>query len=355
MAFLMDPEFVHDRASSMGHLLGKFKITKALTRWLFSYQHPRLEQTVAGIQFKNPVGLSAGFDKDAVIMDILEDVGFGFTMIGTITNKPYEGNPKPRLYRLKKTEGIMVYYGLKNIGISAVMKRVNASRTKKFIKGISIGKTNCQETCTNEAGIADYVAGTKKVIASGGGDFYTINISCPNTFGGEPFNSPEKLDALLSEMSKLDIKKPLFLKMPIDLPWEEFRKLLEIAVQYNVTGVTIGNLSKNHNSTEIKDIIPENVQGGISGRPTWKASNDLISQTYKYYGDKLTIIGVGGIFSAEDAYEKIKRGASLVQLITGMIFVGPQLIGDINRGLVRLLERDGYSNIQEAIGADNMV
>ena len=139
--------------------------------------------------------------------------------------------------------------------------------------------------------------------------------------------------------------------MPINLPWKEFKPLCEVALKYKVDGVIIGNLNKNRQDPAIIDEIPKSVQGSISGKPTEKLSNELISKTYREYKKKLIIIGAGGIFSAEDAYEKIKRGSTLVQLITGMIYQGPQLIGEINRGLVKLLEKDGYKNISQAVGA----
>ena len=215
---------------------------------------------------------------------------------------------------------------------------------------ISIGKTNSTKTASQKAGIEDYYDCLKEFANAGIGDFYTINISCPNTFGGEPFTTPESLDPLLKKLQMVKTNKPIFLKMPINLEWKEFKQLLEIALKYKVNGVIIGNLNKDRQDPAIKDIIPEHVQGGISGKVTWALSNKLIYQTYKAYGKKLIIIGVGGIFSAEDAYKKIKRGASLVQLITGMIYEGPQLIGEINQGLVELIKRDGYKNISEAVG-----
>lgn len=190
---------------------------------------------------------------------------------------------------------------------------------------ISIGKTNSSKTTGLEPGIKDYYDCLKKVIASGLGDCYEINISCPNTFGGESFTTPERLKMLLEKLSTLSVDKPIFLKMPINLLWEDFRALLDIALLFSIRGITIGNLNKNRADKSICDHIPEYVQGNISGKPTWKLSNDLIFKTYQHYGDKLLIIGVGGIFSAEDAYEKIKLGACLVEIITGMIYEGRNL------------------------------
>ena len=349
--FKIDPETIHDSFLSVGHFLGRFSLTRFITNLLFNYQNPTLIQTVAGITFQNPVGLSEGFDKDASLLQILPSVGFGFTQVGTITNKPYLGNPKPRLYRLPKSKGIVVYYGLKNLGADKILNKIKRLEQRDLPVGISVGKTNSPTTATPMTGIEDYYQCFKKVIRSRQGDFYTINISCPNTFGGEPFTTPETLDPLLKKLISLKPQKPVFLKMPINLPWKEFRFLLDIAVKYQVTGVIIGNLNKNRQDPAIKDAIPVYIKGSVSGLPTQKLSNELISLTYKHYSKKLVIIGVGGIFSAEDAYDKIKRGATLVQLITGMIYEGPQLIGDLNRSLVKLLKQDGYTHIHQAIGS----
>lgn len=322
-----------------------------MTRAAFSYQNPKLSQTLNGISFKNPVGLSAGFDKDANLIDIIPDVGFGFMSIGSVTLHPYEGNPQPRLYRLIKSKGLVVYYGLKNIGVDKIISKLKAQHNSGFPLLISIAKTNSRETCTTEEGIEDYYQCLKRILESGIGEIYEINISCPNTFGGEPYTTPERLEGLLARIYQLKLAKPLFIKMPINLKWGEFRQLLLVAIKHRVDGVIIGNLNKDHNSPAVKDEIPQNIKGGISGKPTWELSNDLISKTYEQFGKDLVIVGVGGIFSAEDAYEKIKRGATLLQLITGMIYQGPQLIGEINKGLQKLLEKDGYTNISEAVGA----
>ncbi len=349
--FKFDPEFVHDRIIIIGSLLGKFRLTRFITSKLFNYKNLSLEQNIKGVKFLNPVGLSAGFDKNAKLINILPEVGFGFMEIGSVTLESYEGNPKPRLFRLPKSKGLVVYYGLMNDGVKKIIDRIKAYRNSKSILGISVAKTNCERTSTIEGGVQDYYDCLKYLIKEDIGDYYTINISCPNTFGGEPFTSEDRLEKLLSKLSTLSIKKPVFIKMPINLTLDDFDKLLTIIVKYKADGVIIGNLTKVHDPNLIKDKIPENIKGGISGKPTEKLSNDLIAYTFKKYGKNLIIIGVGGIFSAEDAYTKIKLGASLVQLITGMIFEGPQLIGEINNGIVRLLKQDGYGSINEVVGS----
>lgn len=348
--FAQDPEVVHDRMMMAGERLGKSKLGKMIVRACFDYKHPSLTQEIWGTHFSNPVGLAAGFDKEGKIFSLMSDVGFGFAEVGTVTYGAYEGNPKPRLYRLPVSKGLVVYYGLKNSGAEAVSRHLKGV-ANHIPQIVSIGKTNCSLTADEEKGVNDYKDCLDVFQKNGVGDIYEINISCPNTFGGEPFTTGEKLKKLLEVLQVRESKKPIILKMPINIPWEEFKKLLDVALQYQVHAVNIGNLNKDRSDPAIKEKIPGYIKGSISGKPTWNLSNELISQTYAYCGDKMTIIGTGGIFSAEDAYEKIRRGASLVQLITGMIYEGPQLIGTINYELARFLKRDGYTSISEAVGA----
>ena len=239
--FKLDPEFVHNAITSMGVLLGKFSITRNITRRVLNFSHPCLSQNVFGMTFANPVGLSAGFDKNAQLIHVLPSIGFGFGEVGTVTLNPYEGNPKPRLYRLPKSRSIAVYYGLKNIGAEKVIEKL-----KKITKSAS--------------------------------DIYEINISCPNTFGGEPYINPERLEKLMRKLYTLPIHKPIVVKMPINLSWPDFDQLLQILVAYKVSGVVIGNLNKNHHDPSVLDKIPSGIKGGLSGKPTWELSNNLISK-----------------------------------------------------------------------------
>ncbi len=347
--FRLDPEKVHDRMTAVGEFLGRHAVTKWITSRLFRYDNQLLEQTIIGIRFSNPIGLAAGFDKNAQLMDILPSVGFGFEEIGSITGETCEGNPKPRLWRLPESKGLVVNYGLKNDGCEAIALRLGRKKFD-FPIGTSIAKTNSPATVDVGAGIADYEKAFRAF--SSIGQYFTVNISCPNAFGGEPFTDPARLELLLSRLDLIRTDKPIFLKLPVDLSIPELDALTAVADRYRVHGIILSNLTKNRTRSEIK---PEEIagitKGGISGKPTFDASNVLIEHLYKTTGKRFVIIGCGGVFSAEDAYEKIKRGASLVQLITGMIFEGPQIIGEINRGLVRLMKRDGYNNIGEAVGS----
>lgn len=336
--FLLDPEIVHDNITLMGRMLGSNFLTKNLTAFLFSYSNPALEQNILGIRFKNPIGLSAGFDKDALLTDILPAVGFGFAEVGSITGDPCAGNPKPRLWRLKDSKSLIVYYGLKNEGAVKISQRL---QNKKFAIpiGTSIAKTNSPDTVPTDKGIADYVKAFRECTDIGA--YFTINISCPNAYGGLPFTDAKRLDLLLSETDKMPTKKPIFLKMSPDLNEKELDEILAVVKKHKVSGFICSNLTKNSKIAE---------KGGLSGKLVEELANKQIKLIYEKTRGKYIIIGCGGVFCAEDAYKKIKLGASLIQLITGMIFEGPQVIGEINRGLVKLLKKDGYKNISEAVG-----
>jgi dihydroorotate dehydrogenase len=351
--FMQDPEAVHDRMIGVGKILGNSAFTRKLTSILFNYSNPILEQTILGIKFKNPVGLAAGFDKNAELTQILPSVGFGFEEIGSITGEPCEGNPKPRLWRLPKSKALIVYYGLKNNGAEEVSKRL-AGKNFSIPIGTSIAKTNNSQIVSAEAGIADYLKAYK--LLSEIGAYTTINISCPNTFGGQPFTDPQKLEQLLQEISKLSKTKPIFLKMPPDLPMNNVNQIIELARRFKIDGFICVNLTKDRIEPAIRAKIKETLptdKGGISGKVIEEFSDNLIKYIYSKTKGEFVIVGCGGIFSAEDAYRKIRLGASLLQLITGMIFEGPQLIGEINLGLAKLLKKDGFKNITEAVAVDN--
>jgi dihydroorotate dehydrogenase len=345
--FKFDPEVVHDRLLGAGKFLGRFWITRILTRFFFSYSNLMLEQEILGIKFKNPIGLAAGFDKNAEILDILPDVGFGFAEIGSITGEPCAGNvERPRLWRLLKSKSLVVYYGLKNDGAETVVKRLTGKKYN-IPFGISVAKTNCQATAVCEAGIADYNKALMTSVSVG--DYYTINISCPNAFGGQPFTDPESLEKLMVVLDKVETKKPIFLKFSPDYSFEQIDALLEVCDRHRVHGFISSNLTKIRENKNIHDTnIPD--VGGMSGKVVEGMANNLIGHLYKKTKGKYVIVGCGGVFSAEDAYLKIRLGSSLIQLVTGMIFEGPQSISAINEGLVRLLKQDGYKNISEAIG-----
>ncbi len=352
--FLIDPEKVHDLMLARGLRLGKSAFGRCATRLAFYYGHPSLEQTVKGVHFPNPVGLAAGFDKNGTLTQIIPEVGFGFTEIGSISARPCGGNSGQHLWRLKKSKSILVNYGLKNVGADVISESLSGCAFKIPI-GISLAKTNSPATIDEEAGISDYVQAYSAFASRKVGDYFTINISCPNACGGQPFLEPQALKRLLAALTAARQtyadQRPWFLKLSADLYPTALDAIIEAARTYGVSGFICSNLTKNRNNKKIVDRdVPS--QGGLSGAVVRKLSDNLIRHIYKKTGREFVIIGCGGIFSAEDAYEKIKAGASLLQLITGMIYEGPQLISEINQGLVDLLHRDGYNSISEAIGTE---
>ena len=356
IAFKIDPEVTHDRAVQMGKILGSNILFGKITSFFFSFSSPVLKQNICGITFENPIGLAAGFDKNAEIIEIMPSVGFGFTEIGSITGQLCLGNPKPRLWRLPKSKGLVVHYGLKNNGAEEISKRLLEKKQKinKIPLGINIAKTNSSDIVGIEKEIDDYLKGIQAFLNIG--DYLAINISCPNAHGGQPFTDPDRLNLLFQEINKFNITKPIFLKMAPDLSFEIVDKIIELAEQYNISGFICSNITKNRNNPKIisEEInqVPVDI-GGISGKPSEEMTNNLIAYVYKKTKGEKIIIGCGGIFSAKDAYKKIRLGSSLLQLITGMIFEGPQLISEINIGLCDLLKKDGFKNINEAIGIDS--
>lgn len=356
LLFMQKPDSVHERLLIIGTKIQNIRVVQNIIHFSLAYSNNSyLRQKVLGIQFINPVGLSAGFDKNFELLPLLKSVGFGFMEGGSLTFEPCIGNPKPWFYRLPKTKSLVVNAGLANEGVKTIIKRIMLypkSTFDNFPINISVAKTNSKQASSETDAIEDYLGSLIQIKKSGVGDIITLNISCPNTYGGEPFTSPSRLEHLLKQVDRLHINKPIFIKMPSDLNWTEFDKLLQVVIKHQISGLTISNLAKDRGQIKLMDPLPKSVKGNLSGKPTWDLSNNLIKQTYQKYGDRFIIIGVGGIFSAEDAYTKIKLGASLVELITGIIFEGPQLVGRINYDLVKLLKKDGYKSVHEAIGSD---
>lgn len=308
-----------------------------------------------GLTFRNPIGLSAGFDKNVQMTPTMKRVGFGFETGGSVTAKECDGNPHPWFHRLPNSKSLVVHAGLPNHGIlkiSHYLAKYPRKMFREFPLVVSVAKTNNKENASDEEAIEDYCTSLRLLEDRNLCQMYEINISCPNTYGGEPFTDPVRLEQLLTRVDELKLTRPVTIKMPIDHTWKEFSALLDVIIQHDVQAVTIGNLLKDRKRAGLKDKLAKGIKGSLSGAPTRDVSTAHIRNTYREYGHLLKIIGVGGVFTAEDAYEKIRAGASLVGMITGMIFEGPQVVGQINRDLVKLLERDGYKSVADAVGAD---
>lgn len=330
--FLFDPEVDHNLFTSFGEILGSSKFARSIIRNIYGYRGKDISRTVDGIRYKTPILLSAGFDYNARLPTILPELGFGGEEIGSVTLRPCEGNKKPRLGRALKSKSLIVYKGLRNDGADTIIKRLQQKQErieKDFVIGVSIARTNDACAVTDQEGIADYVGTYQKFVTAGIGEYFTINISCPNAFGGETFAEPNRLDALLSQIIAIRNSKPIYVKLPINPPWEEIRALLDICAKHKVQGVVIGNLNKNYDDLDVRQEAPKEYRGGLSGKPCRQLSTELIKRTREYMGKDFTILGVGGILSVEDALEKLDAGADLLMLITGMIMEGPHLVSDI--------------------------
>lgn len=353
--FLIDAERVHNFTSSLGELLGKIKFAVKIFEKIFVVKSPILKQKIHGVTFTNPIGLAAGFDYEAKLPKILPSVGFGFGTVGTVTNHPYGGNPKPMLGRLPKSKSLMVNKGFKSPGVDKIIEKMEKlSINTSFPVGLSIGRTNGRQMSQKESAkdvLTSFEKFEKSKIKV---SYYELNISCPNLIGNISFYPPKNLEELLKEVDKLRLKIPLFIKMPIEKSNKEVLAMLKVIARHRVKGVIFGNLQKDRKHPSlVKEEVNKFKVGNFSGKPTHERSNELIALAYKNYKNHLTIIGCGGVFTPEDAYLKIKLGASLVQLITGMIFEGPQLITQINMGLLDRLKKDGFKRISEAIGTQN--
>ncbi|MDE2018993.1 MAG: quinone-dependent dihydroorotate dehydrogenase [Patescibacteria group bacterium] len=364
--FKFDPEKVHDFVGSIGETLGNFSLGRRLVAAFCRYEHPALQTTVRGIHFANPIGLGAGFDKEVHLTKIMPSVGFGFMEVGAITHLPYEGNSGKRLARLPKDQSLIVYYGLKNEGADAVERKMQslsvsdfqqAANARAFPIGINIAKTN-RADIKGDKSVEDYALTYRQLAQYF--SYVTLNISCPNAADGCTFQNPWMLDSLLVAIAKEKKYGPVFLKISSHLTIKEVDDILAVVEKYNkniqlIDGFVVANLSKRRDilnlrsSAEQLNAIPE---GGISGRPMRDLSTNIVRHIYEKTKGKYTLIGLGGVFTAEDAYEKIKAGASLVQMVTGLIYGGPMAVKRINKGLVRLLKQDGYRNISEAVGTE---
>lgn len=332
--FLFDPELVHTTLIMFGSLLGKTYIGRYLVYLLYGSKPKNI--TFATITFPTRVGLAAGFDYNADLVDIAPSLSFGFMSVGTITNLPYTGNLKPRLGRFPQSYALLVNKGFKNLGADAIIKKLSEKKFNIPI-GVSIGATNKEYKSIHEQVDDIYTCFKKFIDSTVQNSYYELNISCPNTKVTATFISGENLKLLLEKLSLLKITKPIFVKMPIDYSFEEIKKLLDEMKKYNfITGVVFGNLTKDKNNPDmtIEDRELWKIKkGNVSGKPTYARSLELIKKTKEEYKNRFLIIGTGGVMSIEDTKEKLNAGADLIQLITGMIYKGPQLMSQIHNAL----------------------
>jgi dihydroorotate dehydrogenase len=310
---------------------------------------PSLKQTLWARDFPNPIGIAAGFDKDAQVPDALLRLGCGFAETGTVTPRPQPGNPKPRIFRLYEDDAVINRMGFNSLGLAPTVARLR-TRARRGVVGVNLGKNR---DSTDAA--ADYLEGVRRVGPLA--DYFVINVSSPNTPGLRDLQRREVLDDLLRQLvaarDEAAPGTPLLVKIAPDLSPNERADIAALAGPSGVDGIVIANTTVAR--PQGLQSVAAGEQGGLSGKPLFAPSTALLGEIYRLTGGKLPLIGVGGIASADDAYAKIRAGASLVQFYTALVFQGPALIGRIKRGLAELLRRDGFANIAEAVGADHVL
>lgn len=333
--FLFDPEKVHYLSFALIRFFSSMGFSK-LFRALYVVEDKRLEREVFGLKFKNPVGLAAGFDKDAKMYNELADFGFGFVEIGTLTPKPQEGNPKKRLFRLKADKAIINRMGFNNEGVFDAVEQLK--KEHKVLIGGNIGKN---KTTPNEQAVKDYLICFDALFDYV--DFFVINVSSPNTPGLRELQEKEPLTALLLELKKENTKyalkrngkeKPILLKIAPDLSDNQLMDIIEIVQETKIDGIIATNTTIERNKLKSSCILVEE-KGGLSGKPLTQRSTEVIRFLAEKSNKAFPIIGVGGIHSPEDALEKLEAGADLVQLWTGFIYEGPALVKKINKAILQ--------------------
>lgn len=295
-----------------------------------------------GLTFKNPLGMAAGFDKNGIVVNQLASLGFGFVEVGTVTFKPQPGNEKPRMFRLPEDKGLINRLGFNNEGTPTVVERLK-KLNPKCVLGVNIGKN---KDVPNEEAIENYLKSFN--LACEVADYITVNVSSPNTPNLRELQKAESLDELLKTLQDNNLKKiPLLVKIAPDLTESEIEAITDIALKLNLSGIIATNTTISREGLKTK--IDET--GGLSGKPVAKCSTEVIAKIYKYSNGKIPIIGVGGIFTEEDAFEKISAGACLLQAYTGFIYQGFTFARDVNFGLAKILKEKGFKNLDEAIGS----
>ena len=332
--FLFDAEKVHYFTTFLLKFLLKFSFTRIIFKKLFVLEDPKLERTVFGLKFKNPVGMAAGFDKNAEMFNDLAYCGFGFIEVGTLTPLGQSGNPKPRLFRIKKDKGILNRLGFNNKGVASAIPRLKLRKHPNLIIGGNIGKN---KITTNEDATNDYVLAFEQLFPYV--DYFVVNVSSPNTANLRDLQEKEPLTALLSELknrnSLKEKPKPILLKIAPDLTNLQLDDIIEIVRFTKIDGVIATNttIGRDDLKTDSK-LLMQYGAGGISGKPLAKRSTEVIRYLHDNSKGEFPIIGVGGIHSADDALEKLAAGASLIQLYTGFIYEGPGIVRKINEAIL---------------------
>jgi len=351
--FRLPAETVHELALHSLALIKPNPINKFLRQHYATTAFGELERF--GLNFSNPVGLAAGFDKDGVALRSLAALGFGFIEAGTVTHQAQPGNPKPRLFRLPKDQALINRAGFNNGGAAAFARRVAENRPD-CILGVSIGKSKITPI---EDATADYLASFDLVYPVA--DYIAINVSSPNTPQLRELQRAEQLESLLTNLQSRsqqlqkqharNLPMPLLVKLSPDLEQEELEVIVDIVDRLKIDGIIATNTTVRRSDLRTQEAKIRDIgDGGLSGLPLRRRATQMTAALYLLTKGRIPLIGVGGIFTAEDAWEKIVAGASLVQLYTGLIYGGPAIANRINQGLVRILREHGFTHLDEAVG-----
>lgn len=331
--FKFDPEAVHYFTFDLIKIFFKIPFSARLVRSLFHVNHPNLERELFGLKFKNPVGLAAGFDKNALLYNELANFGFGFIEVGTVTPKAQDGNPKKRLFRLKADNGLINRMGFNNAGLEALIARLKKNKNKVIIGG-NIGKNNHTSADQYTEDYAQCFKALHPYV-----DYFVLNVSCPNVGSHAKLTDKDYLTELITEIKRLnsefDIQKPILLKIAPDLNQLQLDEIITLVGETKIAGVIACNTSISRVGLKTPKTVLETIgMGGLSGQPIKSKSTEVIRYLSQKSQKAFPIIGVGGIHSAQDALEKIQAGADLVQIYTGFVYEGPALIKRINKALI---------------------
>jgi len=331
--FRFDPEKIHYFTFSLLRFWLKVPLVRPLWRKLYVLDHPALQTTVAGITFPNPVGLAAGFDKNAIMINQLADCGFGFIEIGTVTPVGQEGNPTPRLFRLVEDEAVINRMGFNNDGADVIVERLKQLKPNCIVGG-NIGKN---KVTPNEQATSDYLISYNALEPYV--DYFVVNVSSPNTPNLRELQDKgpllELLNTLMVKRTELNSSKPIFLKIAPDLTDSQLDDIVEIVRETKIAGVIATNTTIDRSGLKTSaELVAEIGAGGVSGKPVASRSTAVVRYLHTQSGGSFPIIGVGGIHSAQDALEKLEAGASLVQIYTGFIYEGPGIVKRINKAIL---------------------
>jgi len=356
LLFLGDAEAMHGAALGVGHVLGRVAPARGLVGRLTRTAGGALATEVCGLRFDNPIGLAAGYDKSAVAVDGLAALGFGHLEVGSVSIDPSPGNPKPRLFRLPLDRAVVVNYGLPNDGAPVVAARLAERRTRIPV-GVNVVKTNRGRAATAESlgeVLDEYVRAVSTLLPVA--DYLTLNLSCPNvSTGRDVFADPGSVRELMAALAPVEPRVPIFLKIsPLGGVGAIDSVLEAVEGAAFVSGFAFNLAPGKRAALETPDWKTARMPGSLAGKPVERELNEAIGTLYRRMDRRrYRIIGAGGVFSAEDAYRKIRLGASLVQVLTGIVYEGPWLVKRIGRGLRALLGRDGFAGVHEAVGVDS--